>query len=380
MTVAIVTGTRPEIIKMFPIIRQFDSRSIDYKYIHTGQHYDYNLFLKFIQEFGIRKPDISISTDILNPVNQVASIMEKLGIIMDKLKPSFVLVEGDTNSVLASALSALKCKVPIAHVESGLRSYDWKTVEEHNRRIVDHVSDILFSPTNISSANLENEHIHGKIYTVGNTVIDAINLCLQNDISDENKASHTTELSTRSQQAVNLDKDGYEDDYILVTLHRSENVDDMNILKQVLGALTATNHKYIFPMHPHTVKRIQEYGLKSSIGENLKIIEPVGYLHFLKLLKSCKFAITDSGGVQEEITSPQINKRAIILRDSTERPESIETGHSVLCKLEQGSILEEIEKLNANTNPLHGSSPYGIGDSAIKIVDVLEKNLSEGIL
>ena len=124
MTVAIVTGTRPEIIKMYPIMRQFDSRSIDYKYIHTGQHYDYNLFLKFIQEFGIRKPDISIAADISNPVNQVASIMEKLGVVINQIKPSLVLVEGDTNSVLASGLSALKCNVPIAHIESGLRSYD----------------------------------------------------------------------------------------------------------------------------------------------------------------------------------------------------------------------------------------------------------------
>jgi UDP-N-acetylglucosamine 2-epimerase (non-hydrolysing) len=377
MTIVIVTGTRPEIIKMYPIIRQFDSRSIDYKYIHTGQHYDYSLFLKFIQEFGIRKPDVSIAADISNPVNQVATIMEKLGVVINQIKPSLVLVEGDTNSVLASALSALKSNVPIAHVESGLRSYDWKTVEEHNRRIVDHVSDVLFSPTNISSANLENERVHGKIYTVGNTVIDAINLSLQGDISYNKNSDGTSELSSRGQQqSLNFGKDTHEDDYILVTLHRSENVDDIDVLKQVLGALTESNLKYLFPMHPHTMKRIQEYELKNRIGKNIRIIEPVGYLDFLKLLKHCTFAITDSGGVQEEITSPSINKRALVLRDSTERPESINSNHSVLCKIDQKTINSQIQKLASeipSTKVTSRISPYGAGNAAIKIAEIIEK-------
>jgi UDP-N-acetylglucosamine 2-epimerase (non-hydrolysing) len=151
MTIAILTGTRPEIIKMYPIIKQFDSRSIDYKYIHTGQHYDYNLFVKFIEEFQIRKPDICISVDVSNPANQAAKIMEKIGIVMNEMRPSSVLVEGDTNSFLARALATLKSKIPIANIQSGLRSKDWKTAEEHNRKIVDHVSDILFSPTEVST-------------------------------------------------------------------------------------------------------------------------------------------------------------------------------------------------------------------------------------
>jgi UDP-N-acetylglucosamine 2-epimerase (non-hydrolysing) len=202
MTIAVVTGTRPEIIKMYPLIKQFDSRSIDYKYIHTGQHYDYNLFLKFIEEFKIRKPDVCISADTSNPVNQVATIMEKIGIVMNELRPSLVLVEGDTNSVLASALAALKSKIPIAHIESGLRSNDWKTVEEHNRKIVDHVSDVLFSPTDVSTKNLQNENVHGKIYTVGNTVIDAIDLCLakeRTDSTNENDPNRFQSLGINEQ-------------------------------------------------------------------------------------------------------------------------------------------------------------------------------------
>src|SRR5437867_10799560 len=289
MTIAVITGTRPEIIKMYPIIKLFDSRSVDYKYIHTGQHYDYDLFLKFVEEFEIRKPDIYISADISNPVNQVASIMEKIGSVLNELRPSLVLVVGDTNSVLASALAALKSNIPIAHIESGLRSNDWKTVEEHNRKIVDHISDILLAPTDVSTRNLENEHVHGEVHTVGNTVIDAINLCLDNASTDSNNNIHTKGM-TESSGTDELE----DDDFVLVTLHRSENVDDIDILRQVLMALSDSNLNYIFPMHPHTLKRIQEYGLIKHIGKGIKIIAPLGYLDFLRLLIKCKFVITDS--------------------------------------------------------------------------------------
>jgi len=362
-----VTGTRPEIIKMYPIMKQFDSRSIDYKYIHTGQHYDYNLFLKFIQEFEIREPDICISAYVSNSVNQVAHIMEEIGIVINKLQPSIVLVEGDTNSVLATALASLKCKIPIAHIESGLRSNDWKTVEEHNRKIVDHVSDILFSPTDVSTKNLQNENVHGEIHTVGNTVIDAIGLCLaKGTLEDKNK--------TDSNRFQSLGVNEQIDDFVLVTIHRAENVDDINILRQILMALSDSSLNYIFPMHPHTLKRIQEFGLTKDIGKAIKIIEPVGYSDFIRLLKKCRFIVTDSGGVQEEITSPQINKRALVLRDCTERPESVDSGHSVLCKLEHDDILKNILEFKSNDQVNFAADPpYGNGDTAIKIAEILEK-------
>jgi UDP-N-acetylglucosamine 2-epimerase (non-hydrolysing) len=367
MTIAVITGTRPEIIKMYPIMKLFDSRAIDYKYIHTGQHYDYDLFLKFIEEFKIRKPDIYISADVADPVNQVSSIMAKIGSVMNELHPTLVLVEGDTNSVLASTLAALKTGISIAHIESGLRSNDWKTVEEHNRKIVDHVSDILFSPTDVSTKNLQKEHVHGEIHTVGNTVIDAINLCLD---GDDVQANDNTNSKAFSRSRIEE-----QDDFVLVTLHRSENVDDIGIIKQILMALSESNLKYIFPMHPHTLKRIQEFGLIKDIGKAIKIIPPLGYFDFLKLMINCNFVITDSGGVQEEITSPKINKRALVLRDRTERPESVQSGHSVLCKIEKEVILEHIRILgmNVSKSPSSNKSPYGNGDSAIKIADILEK-------
>ncbi len=363
MTIAVITGTRPEIIKMYPIMKLFDSKDIDYKYIHTGQHYDYDLFLKFIEEFDIRKPDFYVSADLSHPVNQVSSIMEKMGSILNEIQPSVILVEGDTNSVLASTLAALKSNIPIAHVESGLRSNDWRLVEEHNRRIVDHVSDILFSPTAVSSKNLYDEHVYGEVYTVGNTIIDAINLCLGKEtdaykVSKEESGINPTAAS----------------DFILVTIHRAENVDHPDNLKQVLSALSDSKLGYVFPMHPHTSKRIVEFGLTKLIGKNISIISPTGYTEFLRLLRKCKFVITDSGGVQEEITSPHINKRALILRDCTERPESVESGHSVLCKIEHKEILEQIKIFDTQyTETLSTRSPYGNGDSAINIAKVLER-------
>jgi UDP-N-acetylglucosamine 2-epimerase (non-hydrolysing) len=368
MTIAVVTGTRPEIIKLYPILKVFDSRSIDYRYIHTGQHYDYNLFLKFIEEFEIRKPDICISADVSNPVNQVADIVRNIGIVMNELRPSLILVEGDTNSVLASSLAALKSHIPIAPIESGLRSNDWKTVEEHNRKIVDHISDVLFSPTAVSTKNLQLEHVHGDIYTVGNTVIDAINLCLAKQSTQSNNGTHTN--GTFESLGINQQ----ENDFILVTMHRAENVDDMRILKQVLKALSDSNLNYIFPMHPHTLKRIQEYRLKRHMAKRIKIIEPVGYSDFIKLLRKCKFVITDSGGIQEEITSPQINKRALVLRDCTERPESVDSGHSVLCRLEHDEILKHILEFQRNDRASFAANPpYGNGDTAIKIAEILGK-------
>jgi UDP-N-acetylglucosamine 2-epimerase (non-hydrolysing) len=377
MTIALITGTRPEIIKMFPIMNHFDSISIDYKYIHTGQHYDYSLFLKFIEEFGICKPDFLVSINKSNPVDQVSIIMKQVGIILDKLNPSLVLIEGDTNSVLASALASLKSRIPIAHVESGLRSNDWKTVEEHNRRVVDHISDILFSPTEISTRNLRDEHVYGEIHTVGNTVIDAINLCFGKDFCDDaSDKGNTCHSNSDIFSSTGIDASVL-DDFVLITMHRSENVDDLSNLKKVLTAISDSKLNYIFPMHPHTHKSIEEYGLTRYIGKEIRLIDPLGYLDFLKLLTKCQFVITDSGGIQEEITSPHINKRAIVLRDCTERPESVESGHSVLCKIEHNDILEHIERFRTSDSKMKISvSPYGSGDAAVKIAEILTDNFS----
>ena len=349
-------------------MRLFSQRAVDYKFIHTGQHFDYELSLKFIDEFGVRKPDhnIVLKTGAELVQEQIAEMMLKISeIFRNDFYPSSVLIEGDTNSVLASALAAVKFNIPIAHLEAGLRSNDWKSFEEHNRRIVDCISDVLFAPTIESANNLKMERVHGDIHIVGNTVMDAVKLCIQ-----PNANGNCYDNNIQKDIKPNPNGSG---DFVLVTLHRAENVDNRDFLKHVLTALSNSKYNYIFPMHPRTSKRIHEFGLENLITKQIKVIKPVGYFDFLRLLKLCRFVITDSGGVQEEITYPYINKHAIILRECTERPESIQSGHSILCKAEIHQILAAIKEIETTEKIPITNSPYGSGNSAEKIMSILEK-------
>jgi UDP-N-acetylglucosamine 2-epimerase (non-hydrolysing) len=338
-------------------MRLLDLKGINYKFIRTGQHYDYDMLLKFVEQFGLRKPDYNIVLSSPEPPIQVSEIMHKLTYILQDFHTNLVIVEGDTNSVLASALTALKSDIPIAHIEAGLRSSDWKSAEEHNRRIVDVISHILFAPSREASWNLKNEHLPGEIYSVGNTVLDTVRLSLEIVQADAKKEEDTDA-----------------DDFVLVTLHRPENVDNPQAIKNILMALSDSGLNFIFPMHPRTSKNMQRFGLEKLIAPRLKVTQPIGYFEFLRLLRKCKYVITDSGGVQEEITSPLINKHALVLRNFTERPESIESGHARLCpSLEYNRIIDAVIKMESLGDPIKVSSPYGFGDSAEKILEILEK-------
>ncbi|MER5175931.1 MAG: UDP-N-acetylglucosamine 2-epimerase (non-hydrolyzing) [Candidatus Nitrosocosmicus sp.] len=363
----LITGTRPEIIKLYPIMRLLDQDNIDYTFIHTGQHHDYNLFLNFIKEFGIKKADYTIKLENPNDsIQQFSEILSGIGHVFKECRPSSIITVGDTNSVAAAALAGSKAKIPVMHIEAGLRSYDWRMPEEYNRRMTDHISDVLFAPTTESAMILSNEQVQGKIYTVGNTVLDAVRLCLHS--SPENHGNdQETKNSTSSEGFTNQLKK-----YTLLTLHREENVDNPDILKRIFGVLSHLDINCIFPVHPRTLKRIQQYGLGHHIGKNINIIDPVGYHDFLRLLRNCQFVITDSGGIQEEITSPFINKRALIFRDSTERKESIASGHSILCSLDYFAMVESIKRI-LSSQPIFSKSPYGDGHAAEKIVEILKK-------
>jgi UDP-N-acetylglucosamine 2-epimerase (non-hydrolysing) len=359
MSLAIATGTRPEIIKLYPVMRLLDSMGINYKFIHTGQHYDYRMSVKFIEEFGLRKPDYNIVLSSLEPPVQVYEIMQKLTNFFQDSDANLVLVQGDTNSVLASALAALKSNIPVAHIEAGLRSSDWRPAEEHNRRIVDIISHILFAPSIEAAQNLRIEHVPGDIYHVGNTVLDTVRLSLESDNTD-GKA----------------EKDSNDDNFVLVTLHRAENVDNPETIKSIMMALSDSGINFIYPMHPRTSKNIQRFGLEKFIAPKLRVTEPIGYSEFLYLLRKCKYVITDSGGVQEEITSPFIHKHALVLRGSTERPESVRSGHAILCpSLEYNAIIDAIKKMECLEDAACLTSPYGCGNSAEKIVEILKKYL-----
>lgn len=366
--IAFMTGTRPEIIKLYPLMTLFDKNKIDYTFIHTGQHHDYALYLNFIKEFGIRKPDYTIELEnSSDSIQQFSEILSGIGHVLKKCTPSSIITVGDTNSVAAAALAGSKAKIPVIHVESGLRSYDWRMPEEYNRRMTDHISDILFAPTAESEMILLKEQVAGKIYNVGNTVLDAVRLCLQTSVKKDYLGTSKLENTNND-----LNSPANSKNYVLLTLHRQENVDNPNILKKIFDALTKLEIFCIFPVHPRTLKRIHQFGLGHHIGKNIHVIDPVGYHEFLWLLKNCHFVITDSGGIQEEITSPFINKRAIIFRSSTERRESITSGHSILCQLDYFTIMASIKQI-LSMQPICIKSPYGDGYASERILDILQR-------
>lgn len=362
MKVAIVMGTRPEIIKLSSLIKLLGRKNSTV--IFTGQHYDYNMSMQFMGELDIKKPDYSMKlTKLQNTTTdratQIGEIVLNLAKIISKIEPDTVLVQGDTNTVLAAAITGIKCSTPVSHVEAGLRSYDWRMPEEHNRIAVDHVSEFLFAPTEHAKKTLTSEKVHGKTYVTGNTSIDAI----QQNISKVEKKAN-----------ISIEK---KDEFALVTLHRGENVDSKETLASIVQGLLQSKMDMIFPAHPRTVKQLQRFGLDKKIqkSENILVIPPVGYFDMLYLMKKCKFIISDSGGVQEEATSPSIKKKVLVIRKSTDRPEAVKAGYSELVGTNTQKIMQEIKKAKNDSKITSNVNPYGSGHSGEKILSILRKAL-----
>jgi UDP-N-acetylglucosamine 2-epimerase (non-hydrolysing) len=356
MKIAIVLGTRPEIIKLAPIIKKLGAKN--YSVIFTGQHYDYQMGMQFIHQLQLPRPNHSLKISKSNPSLQISEIIAKLSKILSREKFDTVLVQGDTNTVLAASIASLKSNIPVSHVESGLRSNDWRMPEEHNRIAVDHISELLFAPTKTSKNNLVQEKVHGKIFVTGNTVIDAIN-----------------QFSKISKKYSNLHVEI--DNYVLMTLHRSENVDDKQILTSIMKAIINSNQNFIFPIHPRTLKRLRDFNLYGKLkkSKNILTLGSVGYFEMLELMKNCKFIVTDSGGIQEEATAPSIRKKVVILRKTTDRPETVLSGFSDISGMSYHGILTSIRKAAKNPKIPKKKSPYGEGNSAKIIIEHLKKNL-----
>jgi len=357
MKTAIVMGTRPEIIKLAPVINKLHKK--DYSVIFTEQHFDYHMGLKFIEQLGIRKPDYSLKIERTVPVIQISQIINKLAKIFTEIKPDTVIVQGDTNTVLAASVCSLKSGIPISHVESGLRSFDWRMPEEHNRIATDHLSELLFAPTKNAKNNLINEKVHGKIFITGNTIIDSIN---------------NYEKFSSKQSQISIDKSNF----ILMTLHRAENVDDKKTLIPIIRTILNSNEDFIFPAHPRTIKKLQEFKLYEQLTEsdNVLLLESVGYFEMLELMKKCLFIITDSGGIQEEATSEKIRKKVLVLRKTTDRPEAVFQGFSKLIGTNPQKIDLAIKSTSKNPNVPHKPSPFGNGHASEKIVSLIKKNIS----
>lgn len=358
MKLAFVLGTRPEIIKLAPLINK--TRRKDSTVIFTGQHYGFDMSLRFIKELGLRQPDYKMQlTKIQNTTTdratQTGEIILKLAKIISSINPDTVIVQGDTNTVLAAAITSIKCGVPVTHIESGLRSFDWRMPEEHNRIAVDHISEILFAPTHETKNNLRKEHIHGQIHVTGNTSIDAIK-------ENIHKAVKKTKIKLN-------------DEFILATLHRGENVDNKQTVCSIFSGLLNSKIQIVLPAHPRTIKRLKEFGIYNRImnSKTITIIPAVGYFEMLYLMKKCKFIITDSGGVQEEATAQQIRKKVLIVRKTTDRPEAVRLGHSELVGIDTNKIRNAIANTIKNPAPSNRKSPYGTGNASLKILKILHK-------
>lgn len=348
---SIVLGTRPEIIKMAPVIRACQRHNVDFTILHTGQHYSYEMDRIFFNELGLPQPEYHLDVGSGTHAEQTGKIMTGIEIIYLKDPPDIALVQGDTNTVLAGALAAAKLHVKVGHVEAGLRSFDRKMPEEINRIVADHVSDFLFAPTESAKEHLLNEGIeNNKIYVTGNTVVDAVYQI--REIAKKN----STILSTMKVQA---------GAYFLVTAHRSENVDVKSRLSGILSALTRLHDIYnlpvIFPMHPRTQKMMKEFGLDIR---GISITQPIGYLDFLELEANARLVLTDSGGLQEE--SCILKVPCVTLRENTERPETIEVGANVLAGTDADRIISAMERMVKSGR--NWENPYGDGKAGERIV------------
>jgi UDP-N-acetylglucosamine 2-epimerase (non-hydrolysing) len=366
MRIVIVVGTRPEIIKMAPVIKELERRGVEFTFIHTGQHFDYEMSQIFINELGLPKPDESFILGNNDPASQIGEMMIKLDRSLERHKGrrhKIMLIQGDTNTMLAAGLTALKLGIKIGHVEAGLRSFDWRMPEEHNRRMIDHVSHYLFAPTEISRRNLLEEHVWGEIFVTGNTVIDAVDIYFDKIRDVEEKVT----------QQIRFER------YALVTFHRAENVDNLHILRDFIRILRKSPIPIVFPIHPRTRKRSQEYGLWNEIEEikHLQIIPPQGYFEFLTLMKNSTVIMTDSGGLQEEATHPKIRKPVLVLRNSTERPEAVMHGFAKVVGVNPVVVLTELEKILSNEIRLPEYSPFGDGKASIRITDITLSRLEE---
>jgi UDP-N-acetylglucosamine 2-epimerase (non-hydrolysing) len=370
MKIAIIIGTRPEIIKMAPVIDEIEKRALDYLLIHTGQHYDHEMSDQFFLDLELKKPDYNIGVGSGSHGTQTATMMKGLEKVLIEEQPDMVMVQGDTNAVLAGAIVAAKLHIPVGHVESGLRSFDESMPEELNRMVADVCSKLYYVPTEDSALNLVFEGISPhQIFITGNTVVDA---CLRNLKIAQKNFQINPEVS-------------FDKDIMVVTMHRAENVDHPQRLQNIVEALIEIDDLIIiFPAHPRTVKNLKEQGLYEKLDKcsHIKLIKPVGYLDFLLLLSRSKFVMTDSGGIQEEAITLDIP--CLTLRYNTERPETVFAGGNILVGTKKEQIINNFYKI-FNDNKIYNKmkkahNPYGDGKASQKILDASLKMQNMGKL
>jgi UDP-N-acetylglucosamine 2-epimerase len=363
MKIVTILGARPQFIKAAPVskaIRDHNEKEEDPRItevlMHTGQHYDHGMSQIFFDELDISEPDLNLGVGSGPHGWQTGQMLVRIEEVLLAEKPDFVVVYGDTNSTLAGALAAVKLRIPVAHVEAGLRSFNREMPEEHNRVLADHCSDLLFCPTQMAVDNLAREGIATGVHLVGDTMYDAVLQC----------AAIAQKRST-----ILEDLDLEPKTYLLTTIHRPYNTDIPENLRNIFQAFAEIGENIVFPVHPRTSKKIA--ALESSFSQelvpgNTKIIEPVGYLDMLVLEENARLILTDSGGMQKEAYF--FGVPCITLRPETEWLETVEAGWNVLGGSDTGSILAAYELLRGSS-PGNRPTLYGDGRASLKILKYL---------
>lgn len=328
MRVMLVLGTRPEIVKLGPVAQELDRRGVEYRIVHTGQHFDEAMSEWFLTAFDLHV-DTQLEFGGLPRGAQIGQMTNALSEILGREPVDAVIVQGDTNSALAGALAANANLKRVLHVEAGLRSFDRRMPEEHNRVLIDSIADLCAAPTELAAANLHSMGVDSsRIRVTGNTVMDAIATIRAGH--GEVAGAEQFDLTPRQ--------------YVLATIHRPENTDDPDRLEIILRALADAPLPVLLPLHPRTRAAIQRCGLDAARDlDGLHCIEPIDYRQFLALLESCAFAVSDSGGVQEEVTA--FGVPLIVARDSTERPEVIGTFADHVSGADGDGLRSAIERL-----------------------------------
>jgi len=353
VNLCLIVGTRPQIIKSQPIINEINSKKAKLSIIHTGQHYDYELSRAFFKDLKIREPDYNLNIIRGSPIQQLSEIISKLEKPLQKIKPDMVIIPGDTRSALGAALAANRLDHPIAHIESGARSFDLQMEEEVNRRLIDHCSTLLFAPTKICYSNLKKESVLGQVFLTGDTMYDIF-------------LYYKRKLNLRPANDENL---------VVMTVHRKENIYNYNKIKKILNLaqeISKLGVEVVFPIHPHTKKQIKAFKLSLT---GIQTVEPVTYSEMLKLLSKSTLLLTDSGGLQKEAF--WLGIQCITFRGTTEWVETLSQNRNILFKKIPQFLPKQIKSLltKPSSRKTEMQALFGEGNASKKIASILLKEL-----
>lgn len=347
-----VVGARPQFIKCAPVSRELRKAHAEVL-VHTGQHYDHGMSDVFFTELEIPRPNYNLQVGSGSHGHQTGAMLAAIEDVLVKEKPEMVIVYGDTNSTLAGALAAAKLHIPVAHVEAGLRSFDRRMPEEVNRVMTDHLSDLLFCPTDTAVRNLAAEGITRGVHQVGDVMADAL-IYNQRIAEEQSHILDTLGVATGT--------------YLVATIHRQSNTDIRENVESIVDAFCALDETLVFPVHPRTVKFLRDYSLFDRLtgAGHIMLTKPLGYLDMLKLLAHARLVLTDSGGVQKE--AYMLRVPCITLRESTEWVETIEDGWNLLVGTDPAVIGQAVRQFVPQDEQ---RSPFGAGDASRKIREIL---------